>query len=31
MQIWSILEQDFPNKNETSGDSFHYGKADEFL
>lgn len=31
MWIWSLLEQHFHNENETSGDSFYYGKADEFL
>lgn len=31
MWIWSLLEQHFCNKNETSVGSFHYGKADEFL
>lgn len=31
MRIWGLLEQHCHNKNEFGCDSFHYGKADEFL
>lgn len=31
VRIWSLLEKHLHNKNETGGDSFHYGNADEFL